>query len=499
MTQYYGKESPAQELASRRPAFEVAHPGRRTTMAQRRAPWLRAVARATLRARLGARNAMALHAVLFAGLILVLSIVALVRARDFRPVQHPDVWRGKLAHAFETHYDQVFPLKNLGVNLWAAIDYELFHEGRSGVVVGKDGWLYTDEEFRLDEDSPARIGRNLALIGWVKHTLAQHHVALLVAVVPAKARVYPEHLDHKRPPDLRRKLYARTLRALSADGIVAAGLLRPLRRGKRDHPTFLRTDTHWTPYGARLAAQAIAARTGDFVDATDTFHTQAEGTQVHRGDLFNFLPLDPWFGWLLPPPDKLTRFRTVADERAEGLLGADPSPEVALVGTSYSAEAKWNFAGALEQALHADVLNYAKDGQGPFVPMLAYLHSADFRTSPPKLVIWEVPERYLTLAQTGLARYHLPPDAFVARASAPATARGSPGLPGGDRANHAAPGDARGTQEPDRTCRYTAGQRRRLARPGKRLAGQPRGTLPRNCQQNPPRDGGSFSHVTSKP
>ncbi len=393
-------------------------------MALRRAPLLAAVAHATRLARLSlgrslapTHRAMTLNAALFAGLVLILGIAALVRAWDFRPMQHPDILRGKLAHAFETHYDKEFPLKNLGVNLWAAIDYSLFKEGRPGVVVGRDGWLYTDEEFKLDNDSPALIERNLTLIDWVKRNLARRHITLLVALVPAKARVYPQHLDHRRPPPLRQALYARTLDALRADGIATASLLQPLRSGARQHPTFLRTDTHWTPYGAQLAAQAIAARVGRFVDTTDTFRTQTSGTRVHRGDLFNFLPLDPWFGWLLPPPDRLTQARTMATGNAGDLLGADPAAEVALVGTSYSAEPQWNFAGALEQALHTDVLNYAKDGKGPFAPMLAYLHSADFRAAPPKLVIWEVPERYLPLPQTALAAYPLPPGAFATRAA----------------------------------------------------------------------------------
>lgn len=395
----------------------------------RRPPWPVVVAQrvraAWLHAMGPAHRMLAWNAVLFIALVLVLGVTGLARSLDFRATGHPSVWKGKLAHAFETHYDKAFPLKNLGVNLWAAADYELFGEGRPGVVVGHDGWLYTDEEFKLANDSPALVERHLALIDWVRRTLAQRHVALLVAVVPAKARVYPEHLGHRQPPPLRRDLYAQTLDTLHAEGVPALGLLPALHDGKRRRPTFLRTDTHWTPYGAQQAAQAIAARLGNDVDATGTFHTETIGTQVHRGDLFNFLPLDPWFGSLLPPPDQLREVRTVADARGGGLLGGAPALAVALVGTSYSAEPQWNFAGALEQALHADVLNYAKAGEGPFAPMLAYLGSADFRSAPPKLVVWEVPERYLPLPQPALAAYHLPPDAFAVHAAPPA-ANGGP-------------------------------------------------------------------------
>lgn len=377
------------------------------------------------------RRATVVNGLLFGGLVLALGITGLVRARHFTPVRDPDVITGKLAKAFEHHYNKTFPIKNLGVNLWAAIDYGLFREGRSGVVVGRNGWLYTDEEFELKENSRALIDQNLALIDWVRHRLARRHVGLLVAVVPAKARVYPEHLDDRKPPPLRQALYTRTLHTLRGDGIPTVGLLKPLRAGKHRQLTFFRTDTHWTPYGARLAAQAIASRLADSVKPTDTFHTVAEGSKVHRGDLFNYLPLRPWFGWMLPPPDRLRQYRTVSDASSGSLLGSDPAASVALVGTSYSAEPQWNFAGALEQAMHTDVLNYAKAGEGPMAPMMAYLHSADFRTSPPKLVIWEVPERYLPLRQKALAAYHLPADAFVDHGSTTVAEGGRPAREGG--------------------------------------------------------------------
>jgi alginate O-acetyltransferase complex protein AlgJ len=364
------------------------------------------------------RRATTLNAVLFAAFVLVLAAVALARAWSFRPGGDEDVLRGKLAHSFESHYDKVFPVRTFGVALWAAIDYALFHEGRPGVVLGKDDWLYTDEEFKLDDGAARELERNLALVDWVHRELARRGIALVVAIVPAKARVYPEHLDRRTPPELHRELYAGIEAALSADGIANAKLLAPLEAGKAREPTFLRTDTHWTPYGASLAAAAIAESVDrQDIGASSSYRTVSDGERTHRGDLLSFLPLDPYFAFLLPPPDELQSVRTEADGDGggAGLLGDAASAPVALVGTSYSAESQWNFAGALKQALHADVMNYAKDGEGPFAPMLRYLESDDLGAAPPKLVVWEMPERYL-LARQSLDAFHLPADAFVADA-----------------------------------------------------------------------------------
>ncbi|MGA4816040.1 alginate O-acetyltransferase AlgX-related protein [Pseudomonas aeruginosa] len=69
----------------------------------------------------------------------------------------------------EAHYDKEFPIKRLGTNLWAALDYTLFHEGRPGVVIGKDGWLFTDEEFK-PAPSGQQLEDNWALVRGVRRS-----------------------------------------------------------------------------------------------------------------------------------------------------------------------------------------------------------------------------------------------------------------------------------------------------------------------------------------
>ena len=68
---------------------------------------------------------------------------------------------------------------------------------------------------------------------------------------------------------------------------------------------------------------------------------------------------------------------------------------VVLVGTSYSANEKWGFEAALKSSLGEDIVNVAEQGEGPFKPMASYIGSASFRQAPPKLVIWEIPVRFM--------------------------------------------------------------------------------------------------------
>lgn len=361
------------------------------------------------------RLTLALHALLFTGAVVVIAIAAMGKARHYDAPVDRDVdarfLDGRMAQGFEKHYDAQFPARNFGISVWAAIDYLLFDEAQTGLVIGKDNWLFTDEEFTVAEGASANVDANLALVESVRDRLAAQDIRLVVAIVPAKARIYAEQLKSRQPPALHAALYSRALEEFKAAEVAAPDLRGVLGDGKAKAPTYLRTDTHWTPHGAALAAVELARAVRAQLPAPEaprSYQTVDEAKQQHRGDLLSFLPLDPYFSALLPPADELVPAHTeAADGSQQGLMdapggdlfGGSGTPRIALVGTSYSANAKWNFAGALQQALDEDVANYARDGKGPFVPMLDYLDSADFKNAPPQLVIWELPERYLPVAQ----------------------------------------------------------------------------------------------------
>ncbi|MBD1550815.1 alginate O-acetyltransferase [Pseudomonas typographi] len=349
------------------------------------------------------RTLRLLYVLTFFGILVALGLWSLVSFGSFSKTEQMTVLNGKFTHALEGHYDDEFPIKRLGTNLWAAVDYKLFKEGRPGVVLGRDQWLYTDEEFNPVAHGDRVEADNVALVRAVAKRLKTHNIKLVMAVVPAKARVYPEHIGDDKPAALHADLYQQLHSQLQQAGIAAPDLLAPLEQGKQQGQVFLRTDTHWTPMGADLVAKQL----GSYIQAqapltTDPvqYVTEAGPVQPYKGDLTTFLPLDPLFTNLLPKPDDLSQHTTKpANDGGEGgdALFADSTVPVALVGTSYSANPHWNFLGALQEALHSDVVNYAEDGHGPFPPMLKFLQSDAFKANPPQVVIWEFPERYLPM------------------------------------------------------------------------------------------------------
>ena len=347
------------------------------------------------------RSLRFLYIFLFLAILLVLGLWSLRSFASFSTTPETTVLNGKWTKAAETHYDEEFPIKRLGTNLWAALDYKLFNEGRPGVILGKDQWLYTDEEFDAVANSEQNEADNLAIIQGVRDTLKKQGTQLVLAIVPAKTRLYPEHVGDNTPAALHTDLYQQFHAQVNQAGILAPDLLTPLQGAKEKGQVFLRTDTHWTPMGAEVVAQQLGnviAQQAPLNVEPQNFVTEAKSTEPYKGDLTNFLPLDPLFSNLLPKPDDLQQRSTnPADAGGESgdALFADNSVAVGLVGTSYSANPNWNFAGALKQALHADVVNYAEDGHGPILPMLKYLQTDAFKSSPPQVLIWEFPERYL--------------------------------------------------------------------------------------------------------
>lgn len=344
-----------------------------------------------------------LYVALFIGVLGLLFAWSMRGVLSYQLPKQFSIIDGGLAKTFENHYDEHFPIKTLGTSLWAGLDYMLFNEGRPGVQIGEQGWLYSSEEFKAEVDGAQQVRENLALIKGVRDELAQHDVMLLLAIVPSKSRLYPEFVGDNPTSSLRQGLYQRFLNEVRAADIAAPDLLSTLQAGKASGAMFLRTDTHWTPAGADLVAQQLSSTLKSAISLAgdpQVFVTQASPAKPYNGDLTRFLPLEPLFGHLLPPPDQLRRNSTQAAEQAAGAdaLFSDSEMPVALVGTSYSANPAWNFAGALRQHLQRDLSNHAEDGQGPLVPMLKYLHSDELQDAPPQLVIWEFPERYLPMS-----------------------------------------------------------------------------------------------------
>ncbi len=283
---------------------------------------------------------------------------------------------------------------------WAA-EVDNKHVG----IVGKNNWLYYQYELTNINDAPD-TNASIDLIRQFNQILKNHGIALAVVMVPIKMRIYAEYLpDDIKINDYMLGNYDRMQAALQSSGVTvfdlnSAFLKSPMRTS--DMPLFFRLDTHWSITGAMLGAETIAAQ----IPAHSTIKTVLDQipTRAYQQTIGKTkLPSKGRDILQLLPPDSAAykypfdRYFQVSVSRVEvpnaDLLGQQVPVGIALVGSSYSM-AWTGFANALRFALQKDIFSQGiSANQGSWVGMESYLRDDTFQIKPPKLLIWELPER----------------------------------------------------------------------------------------------------------
>ena len=303
------------------------------------------------------------------------------------PLPDKALLSGGLTAGFERLYKRDLPHHSLAFGLIGATRYTLLNEAQAGAIPGRDGWLFTAEETRPRPPSLTPILHSLLHI---KARLAARGVDLVLLPLPAKIDLAASHSPSPALSQRAATLHRDFMAALAAAGIPAIDL-RPALSGPP--AAFFKTDTHWTPEGATLAARAVAA-SGLIPGGEVRFTTLPLPSRGHSGDLIAFVTTPALAPAIGLPPEPLTATRL--DMLGTSDIFAASATDIVLIGTSYSANPDWGFADALMLSLGRDVLNLAEPGLGPMLPMLRYLDSDALATDPPGMVIWEFPVRALT-------------------------------------------------------------------------------------------------------
>lgn len=345
---------------------------------------------------------------LFSAVALFFAVSSLV-VSDPVPEKNRGVLQGKLASAYEKEFDSNLPHQDISSAVWNAAGYALFGEGKEGVLIGQEGWLFTAEEFAKKVGAEDVVEKNKSFILSVAEKLLKNNIKLLIVPIPSKARIYKNKLGRYEFPSYWEGQYESLLAFLKENEIPAVNLQKVFEKNKSEN-IYLKTDTHWTPVGARLAAMyvesSIAYNFPYLAWLNQPYKSKKVDTVKYEGDLMRYtvkgdmaekfsLEIDQFYKWST----------TLEDSEGEGANGSQSSDDlfgdvslpITLVGTSYSANKRWNFEGFLKSILGTDILNIADEGLGPFEVMDAYLKSDAYLNTAPKLVIWEMPERYLSM------------------------------------------------------------------------------------------------------
>lgn len=291
---------------------------------------------------------------------------------------------------------------------------------------GERDWLFLGDEFTPHARATASAASRAAEVIALRKRLAARGVDLLVVVVPDKSRTESAHLGAlHRPPEFAGRVsqWTATLAQAGVAVLDLSSVLGALQQ--KGQQAFLRTDSHWSEAGAAAAAAQVAQRAARLGGGVGVGHATGTGTGLNpatgaglqltaratsprAGDLVRLAGLDGLPLLLQPRPESVQQSHFEAlvpgapqtpGKNNDDLFGDVDLPSVALIGSSFSRTS--NFAPFLALQLGAKVANFAVDGGDFAGAARAYLGSAAFKQTPPKLLIWEIPERVLQADRKG--------------------------------------------------------------------------------------------------
>ncbi|KAF1047136.1 MAG: putative alginate O-acetylase AlgJ [Herbaspirillum frisingense] len=316
-------------------------------------------------------------------------------------LSHDAMLHGEVTHKIARQLSNAW-LPEQAANLERGASWILLGDTGPRVRSGCPGWLFLNQELQINRHAQANAQTKAKAVIEIQQRLQRRGIQLLVAVVPDKSRIAGDRLcGLDRPAALATRAVEWTT-ALQRAGVPVLNLaptLQPLGAS-----AYLRTDTHWNETGARAAAHAIAqqvATLGIRATPAKRFDVHTKEAALRPGDLvhlagINWLPLR----WQ-PTPERVAATEVserqeagaAAGDNLDDLFGDDQLPNVALIGTSFSRNS--NFTGFLQLALGAKIGSFAKDGGEFSGSANEYFSNPAFTQTPPKLVIWEIPERDL--------------------------------------------------------------------------------------------------------
>ena len=215
--------------------------------------------------------------------------------RAFLDVKHYGVWTSRYLRAFENKIDDESAIVLALRPKYQLAVWNIFSDpgekvvlGAAGNCIGKscgrenakpeDKWLFyrQDVEF-LVQPSPldvrsAKLDNPVKAIERFRDQLKAKGVELLVVITPGKPSIYTERLTGSDENAAGLQSHGKKiLDSLTRAGFNTVDLYTPLLAAKADDDKlgalYLNDDTHWTPRGAEIAADVIAKKVREMVDA----------------------------------------------------------------------------------------------------------------------------------------------------------------------------------------------------------------------------------------
>ncbi|WP_027285289.1 alginate O-acetyltransferase AlgX-related protein [Rubritepida flocculans] len=258
-------------------------------------------------------------------------------------------------------------------------------------VIGREGWLFPLWD-RLDRLDMGALRQVLQMQAEAIGILKRGGIETVILLLPSKGRVYrrflPEGMRVSAEVDRR---YGTVAAELGRAGALVPDLDTAFREAASSDPhwpLFFRTDTHWTPVGAELAAVRTAR---DMLSRLRLPPSPRPGTalgefrmmRLAAGDLLPFLPPAQRANY---GPEE-SPIRELAQGAGGGLLEDDVA-DVQVVGTS-NVQPRFGFQPVLSNQIMRPVgLAWRPNNIGPYAALVEYLRGSEFRLRRPRVIVW---------------------------------------------------------------------------------------------------------------
>ncbi|MBL9135657.1 MAG: hypothetical protein JNK85_07310 [Verrucomicrobiales bacterium] len=304
------------------------------------------------------------------------------------------------------------------------IQFVGLRDGGEKTLIGRDGWLfYKPGCDALISRAPHPSGTNQdpvrAIVAW-RDALATRGIQLLVLPVPNKESIYPDRLTSRNPPPpgvlspVTRDLFAR-LKSSGVEVVDLFALFSESRKRGEDvsAPLYLAQDSHWSPAGLRMAAQAVAHRLVERGWVSPGHHDfETEAAPIHRiGDMLLMLRSRALERRAQPESVACSK---IVDARTRHPCRDDPQSEVLVLGDSFLRIFESDEPGAagflahLAHELRRPIARLVADG-GASTLVRQELFRRPALLARKRVVIWQFVERDLRLGTEGWQAVPLPP------------------------------------------------------------------------------------------
>ncbi|WP_445323768.1 alginate O-acetyltransferase [Pseudomonas sp. EL_65y_Pfl2_R95] len=281
----------------------------------------------------------------------------------------------------------------------------------TALVQGKGDWLFRSRnDLRTDFGTTPHGYQQFKRL---RDALKSKGIELMVVYQPTRGLVNREQLTDAEKARfnyaLAKKNYQQAIADFRKTGIWVTDLSPLFDEQDVKTPYYFEADHHWTPAGASRTAKLVAQTLKQMPGFSDIPKKEFESTVVgllpKAGTLHKTAAE---FCGVSYATQYVPRYETepVGDADGDSLFGDESVPKITIVGTSNSGPA-YNFPGFLQQYSGAEVLNMAVSGGGFDSALLQYMSSEEFRTNPPKILIWEFATHY-DLAQDSFYRQAMP-------------------------------------------------------------------------------------------